>query len=345
MGFTVGCMPCSSANRVNNRAHTAQPSSGWWLWSRNPLAVVLWPVSLIFCGLVYLRRLLYQRGVLASNRLPVPVVVVGNISLGGSGKTPVVNMLVKWLQAEGYQPAILTRGYKSDLGDEYQLLAKGETSEQVGDEANMLSETNTCPLAVGADRVAAGQALLQQFPWVNVLVCDDGLQHYALQRDVEVIVKRDHALGNRWCLPAGPLREPLERLSACDLLIDRDADTLQEYMRSCWNLAQPEMTRPLADFAGHQVYALAGIGFPDLFFQGLRDAGLEVEAMAFADHHEFIADDLPPDDGVPLLVTHKDAVKLRRFERRDVWVVVLELELPNDLQYRFLRLVESAFHG
>jgi tetraacyldisaccharide 4'-kinase len=174
---------------------------------------------------------------------------------------------------------------------------------------------------------------------------DDGLQHYALQRDIEVIVKRRRALGNRWCLPAGPLREPMSRLAQCDLLLDRDSDDVRERLGSCWELAEPGRRVRLDHFAGTRVYAMAGIGFPGLFFEGLRAAEIDIVAMPFADHHDYVDGDLPADDGIPLLVTHKDAVKLRRFARPGTWVVNLELELSDALQYRFLQLVESVSNG
>ena len=343
MACTAGCMPCNSANPVSNLVEQSSPRDGWWLWSRNPLSIILWPLSLLFCALVRLRRHLYERGWLSSSKPAVPVVVVGNISLGGSGKTPVVECLVRSLKTRGYQPGILTRGYKSDLGDGSLLLNGGEVASIAGDEANMLSELCACPIAVGADRVASASALLAAHPEIDVLVTDDGLQHYALARDIEIIVRRDRALGNRWCLPAGPLREPMSRLADCDLLIDRDV--VGEKIETCWNLAQPTELRALSDFAGQQVHALAGIGFPETFFRGLRDAGLEVTGHAFADHHEFRHSDLPQTDGRALFVTHKDAVKLRAIAPGNTWVVRLELELPDDLQYRFLQLVESARNG
>lgn len=319
--------------------------SGWWLWSRNPLALILWPLSVLFCLLAGIRRGLYRRHWLASSKLSKPVVVVGNISVGGNGKTPVVHSLARLLLSKGYKAGILTRGYKSDVEGQIEILANGEIAQRAGDEANMLSELCACPIAVGADRVKSARALIDQYPELDVLLCDDGLQHYALARDMEIIVKRDKALGNGFCLPAGPLREPLGRLSECDLLISRDSDDLSESLGDCWNLVHPGETRPLTTFRETPVYALAGIGFPGLYFQQLRDSGLEIKGYAFADHHVFTAADLPADAHRPVLVTHKDAVKLRPFATENIWVVPLELTLSDDLQYRFLNILESKLHG
>lgn len=213
-----------------------------------------------------------------------------------------------------------------------------------GDEANMLSELCTCPVAVAVDRARAGRELLKRFPGLDLLISDDGLQHYALARDIEIIVKREAALGNGFCLPAGPLREPPGRLDQCDLLIDRDAPALSEHLGDCWNLMHPRQSRPLASFARQNPHALAGIAFPGTFFEALRRHGLQIEARAFPDHHDFRRDDLP-DDGRPILVTHKDAVKLRAFAMENIWVVPLELQLPDDLQYRLLKIVESSLNG
>lgn len=318
---------------------------GAWLWSKNPLAYFLWPLSLIFCLLVLLRYQLYRWKWLQSHAIGKPVIVVGNISVGGNGKTPVVHSLVKLLRSRGYHPGILTRGYKSDYEGQSVILNPAEISDRAGDEANMLSELCAVPIGVGADRVKTGKQLLSVFPQIDVVIADDGLQHYALARDVEIIVRREQALGNGFCLPAGPLRESEKRLLHCDLVVNRDSSDATENFADCWNLAQPEIKRKLSTFQGQRVFALAGIGFPEIFFTALRAHGLDVQALAFADHHDFCPADLPADTTVPLLVTHKDAVKLRPFATQNIWVVPLELTLSDDLQYQFLKILESKIHG
>ncbi len=320
-------------------------NSGWWLWNINPVALLLWPLSLIFCLLVWIRRKLYQWHWLRSEHLSVPVIVVGNISVGGNGKTPVVVSLTTILKQRDFEVGILTRGYKSDHEHQTQLLAPGQISDRVGDEANMLSELCNCPIAVGADRIKAGRALLDQFPSINLLIADDGLQHYTMSRDIEIIVTRERANGNRFCLPAGPLREPLRRLNQADLVIQRDGAELRESFAQCWNLKDPLQTCELSDFRGHKIQALAGIGFPDLFFSGLIEQGLDMETHAYPDHYQFTAQDIKPFQSTPLLVTHKDAVKLRAFATENIWVVPLELTMSDDLQYRLINLLESKLHG
>ncbi|MBT3203578.1 MAG: tetraacyldisaccharide 4'-kinase [Gammaproteobacteria bacterium] len=319
---------------------------GWWLWSKNPVSLMLWPLSLIFSLLVKVRVLLYQWHFLKSTKLPIPVLIIGNISLGGNGKTPVVVSLLKLLQDKGYQPGILTRGYKSDYEQETTILSQAHTFDKAGDEANMLSELCKCPIAVGANRVESATTLLKQFPELDLLITDDGLQHYALDRDIEIIVQRQQAYGNGFCLPAGPLREPKTRLKNADIIIDRDGPDISERLGSCWNLKKPDLHCEISDFTGQKVNALAGIGFPELFFDALRKQGLTLnDCQSFSDHENFTAQHLQPFINSPLLVTHKDAVKLRPFATENIWVVPLELTLSDDLQYRLLTLLEHRLHG
>ena len=326
-----------------------QPRPAAWLWNKNPLAFLLWPLSQLFCALVWLRRKLYQRGVLRSTKLPVMTLVVGNISLGGNGKTPIVIALIDLLRQQGYRPGILTRGYKSDYEHEITLLSDGQSNDRVGDEANMLSQLCACPIAVGANRVQGGQALLQRFTDIDIIVTDDGLQHYALARDIEIIVQRQAANGNGFCLPAGPLRESTRRLATADIVIERDSADVSESFGRCWNLLDPQQQCDLQDFRGRRVHALAGIGFPELFFDALRAQGLALDAHGFGDHHAFSENDLHDLTDAPLLVTHKDAVKLQaiadKLRLEQLWVVPLELTLSDDLQYRLIQLIEKKHHG
>ena len=310
---------------------------------------MLWPLSLLFCSLVKLRRQLYRMHWLKSYRSPIPVIIVGNISLGGNGKTPVVHSVLKLLQKKGLNLGILTRGYKSDLEKEILILHSAQTSELAGDEANMLSELCACPIAVGADRIQSSQALLKQHSNLDVLIADDGLQHYRLDRDIEIIVERQQAYGNGFCLPAGPLREPKSRSDSADIIIQRDSNDIVEQFGDCWNLANPQQRCELSSFANQKVAALAGIGFPQLFFDALSQQVELVQIFFFTDHHEYTRLDLQACLQWPLLVTHKDAVKIRHLldeaELLNIWVVPLELTLSDDLQYRLLNLLESKLNG
>ena len=327
----------------------ASMTAGRWLWRRGPTAWLLWPLSLVFCALVRLRRWLYRIGWLPSTRPDVPLIVVGNLSVGGQGKTPVVRALSLILQRQSRRVGLLTRGYKSDHEGDIRILEQGQTHPAAGDEANMLSELCGLPIAVGADRVAAADALLRQHPELDLLISDDGLQHYRLGRDIEIVVQRPGGYGNGFCLPAGPLREPLSRLRSVDLVIDRGSDDVRERLGDAWNLLDASQRRPLSTFAGRPLHALAGIGFPEAFFDGLRAAGLSPRCQAFPDHHDYAAMELRELVQQPLLVTHKDAVKLRPIAEaqgwRNIWVVPLELELSDAVQSRLMQLLENKTRG
>ena len=324
---------------------STQKRQGWWLWSMNPLSILLMPLSLVFYLVAGLRRLGYRIGLIRSRRLPVSTIVVGNITLGGNGKTPIVVALYQLLSDRGFQPAIVTRGYKSGHEHNVQILSDGITHNAVGDEANMMSEICRCPIGVGSDRVAAATQILEQFPDTDIILSDDGLQHYALRRDIEIAVCRDLSLGNGLMLPAGPLREPRGRLRQVDLIIDRDSDQVIESLGEAWNLSNPGQRRHIGEFQGQQVHALAGIGFPEIFFASLAQMGIDVIEHEFPDHHEFSAQDLNLKPDLPILVTHKDAVKLKGIAREGIWVVPLHIELSEELSNQFMQLVESRHRG
>jgi ATP-binding cassette, subfamily B, bacterial MsbA len=338
--------PVLNKTLMNNWINqSTQRRQGWWLWSMNPLSILLMPVSAVFYLAASLRRLAYRLGIFKSYKLPVTTVVVGNITLGGNGKTPIVIALHQLLQSRGYQVGIVTRGYKSGHEQTIQLLHNGLTSNAVGDEANMMSEICGCPIGVGANRVAAAWRILERHPEIDVILSDDGLQHYALQRDVEIAVCRFMALGNGLMLPAGPLREPRARLRQVDITINRESDQVVESLGEVWNLQQPEKKCNISDFQGRQVHALAGIGFPEIFFASLAQMGINVIEHEFPDHHEFTASELNLTPQLPILVTHKDAVKLKSIARDNVWVVPLKIELSEELNEQIIQLLESRRHG
>ncbi|MGD8347882.1 MAG: lipid A export permease/ATP-binding protein MsbA [Gammaproteobacteria bacterium] len=324
---------------------STQRRQGWWLWSMNPLSISLMPLAAVFYLIMSLRRIAYRLGIIRSRRLPVTTVVVGNITLGGNGKTPIVIALYQLFRELGYRPAIITRGYKSGNEQNIQILHDGESDAAVGDEANMISEICHCPIGVGANRVRAAKLILERFPETNLILSDDGLQHYALKRDIEIAVCRFLSLGNGLMLPAGPLREPRERLRQVDVTIDRDSDQVTESLGEVWNLANPQLRRHISEFQGQQVHALAGIGFPEIFFASLLQMGIDLIEHEFPDHHEFTVQDLNLKPDLPILVTHKDAVKLKGFARTNIWVVPLQIEFSEALRDQILKLLEERHHG
>lgn len=314
--------------------------------SRFPAALLL-PLSALFGLLAAGRRLAFRRGWLTSRALPVPVVVVGNLSAGGAGKTPTVAHLAAGLAAAGRKPGIISRGYGGSVSTVAEVDPAGPAS-RFGDEPLLLARASACPVFVGRDRHAAGQALLARHPEVDVLLCDDGLQHYRLARDIEiVVVDGQRGLQNGWLLPAGPLREGAGRLASVDAIVFNGAASqalpasaaripcfeMQLQPGLAYRLGQATQQCALGDFAGQPLTALAGIGHPARFFATLRAAGLgQFSEHPFADHHAYTAADLAPLAGQTILCTEKDAVKLAAVQHDgNIWVVPVTAQLRPDL--------------
>ncbi|HFC53468.1 MAG TPA: tetraacyldisaccharide 4'-kinase [Gammaproteobacteria bacterium] len=315
------------------------------------LAVPLVPLSWLFRGVVALRRRAYQRGLLHSQRAGCPVIVVGNLTVGGSGKTPFVIWLAGQLLSAGYWPGIVSRGYGGRASSWPQQVRPDSDTKVVGDEAVLIARRTGCPMAVGPDRVEACRAL-QKFHQCDVIISDDGLQHYAMQRDLEiVIIDGARRFGNGHCLPAGPLREPPARLRSVDLVVLNggfpragEALMLLEGNTLC-NLAEPENCRPLSSLSGSRVHAVAGIGNPGRFFARLRETGLVVEEHPFPDHHRFSARDLEFGDNLPVVMTEKDAVKCRQFAGPDHWYLPVSARLEDGFAARLLQLLKRKTDG
>jgi len=310
-------------------------TSGW--------QILLRPVSWLFRLVSALRRTAYRLGLLKTQRLPVPVIVVGNISVGGTGKTPLVIWLAQQLQAAGLQPGIISRGYCGTHGLPISVTSYSNPAE-VGDEPVMLAERTQLPVFVAHDRAAAGMALLQAHPQCGVLISDDGLQHYRLGRDAEIaVVDGARRFGNGQLLPAGPLREPETRLDRVDVVVgngeaaDEGMFLMQLQPGIFRNLLDPCKTATAADFVGKKLLAIAGIGHPPRFFAQLENVGLEIETRAFPDHHAYTPDDLPSGSADAILMTEKDAVKCRAFARPEWWYLEVEAQLDHALLERVLK--------
>lgn len=300
-----------------------------WL-RRGPLACLLFPLSLVYGALAALDRAAYRRGWKRVERVPVPVVVVGNVVAGGAGKTPVVLALLEHLRTRGIAAGVVARGY-GRRGADCTEVQPHDDAARVGDEPLLVRRRSGVPVFVAPRRADAARALLQAHPATRVIVSDDGLQHHALARDVEICVFDARGIGNGWQLPAGPLREPWPR--PVDLVL-RQPDTAGiagdvVRRRLAPNALRADgASRPLAQLRGVPLHAVAGIANPDVFFAMLREAGLTLAAAhAFADHHDFAdaAQRLPA--GATLVCTEKDAVKLWHL-RPDAWAVPLQVEVP-----------------
>ncbi|MEL6710622.1 MAG: tetraacyldisaccharide 4'-kinase [Pseudomonadota bacterium] len=295
-------------------------------WQRLGLVnLLLSPLSALFAVIIWLRRRAYQYGLLRTWRSPVPVIIVGNITAGGSGKTPLVLWLARHLQTQGYRPGIVSRGYRARHNNWPQLICADDDPHQFGDEPVLLARQSGCPVCVGPDRPAAVRALLAAQP-CDIILADDGLQHYALDRDIEIVVVGTQGLGNRWLLPAGPLREPASRLRQADLIIHNNPIKAGHQLH--WG--EPTITplhnpdappQPLNRFRGQSIHAVAGIAYPEHFFALLRTHGLILQTHPFPDHHPYTPDDCRFSSSLPILMTHKDAVKCKHYALPDAWVV------------------------
>jgi tetraacyldisaccharide 4'-kinase len=314
-----------------------------------PLHLLLIPASLIFRLLAALRRALYRSGLLHSERLPVPVIVVGNINVGGAGKTPLTLALAQQLIEQGKHPLIVSRGHG---GDSVQPRAVAADSDpvQVGDEPLLMARRGICPVWIGKDRAAAARAGLQAHPQCDVVLCDDGLQHYRLQRDVEIaVIDGMRGFGNGWLLPAGPLREPVSRLRKVDAVVINGGDAIPgQYAMHLegalfHNLLDPDKTATAADFATSKNHAIAGIGNPQRYFRHLDSLGIRCTPHPFPDHHPYRSEDLAFDDCDAILLTEKDAVKCAAFADARFWMLRVEARIAPALIAHILRKITP--HG
>jgi tetraacyldisaccharide 4'-kinase len=325
----------------------------YWLqthWYRiTPLHLILFPVSLVFVALATLRRAMYQNGMFTSERLLLPVIVVGNISVGGTGKTPLTLALAQQLVDCGWHPLIVSRGFG---GTSQQPLSVNASSDalQVGDEPLLMARRNICPVWIGRDRVSTAHAALQAHPQCDVVLCDDGLQHYRLQRDVEIaVIDGARRFGNGLMLPAGPLREPISRLQTVDAVVVNggDAPEGQYAMRlsgdTFYNLLDPDIKASAETLHGKNIHAVAGIGHPQRFFRHLEIMGISFTPHAFPDHHPYRADDLSFPDCDAILLTEKDAVKCTAFADARYWVLRVDAQIDSALLEHLLRKIKS--HG
>ncbi len=321
----------------------------WQTW--NPLALALLPLAGLFCTVAVLRAWAYRAGILRSDRLPVPVLVVGNVTVGGTGKTPLVVWLCRHLAEMGFRPGIVLRGYRGTARDWPREVTADSEAAAVGDEAVLLARRTGCPVVAGPDRVADGRYLLERHG-CDILVADDGLQHYALKRDLEIaVVDGERRFGNGFCLPAGPLREPSGRLRRVDLTLINgtarpDESAMALSAEEAVNLRDPERRRTLTSFRAQAIMAVAGIGHPQRFFATLRGHGLAPELRPLPDHHPFGPSDLERPPGMPLLMTEKDAVKCRDFADANCWYVPVQARPQADFVQRLDRLLgELRDHG
>ena len=319
-------------------------------WNRiDALTLLLLPLSVCYGLIISTRALLYKLGVFRVRHWNVPILVVGNLTVGGSGKTPLVIELARGLRARGWRPGVVSRGYGG--------ISKGPTTVTaatdpflVGDEPVLIAREAQVPVVVARKRAKAVDRLLQETE-VNLVIADDGLQHLALGRVVEIaVIDGVTGHGNGLLLPAGPLREPLRRLERVDIRVRRGGQPKEgEYPMS----VNPSVARnlvsgqevELVEFSGVPLVAVAGIHQPERFFSTLRNLGLEIQEKGFSDHHAFQASDIPQAPERPVLMTAKDAVKCEPFAQENWWAVKQVVTIPQELLSNLDNLLERRTHG
>ena len=331
-------------------------------------ALILLPLTLIFMLVVAWRRLLYRHRLLPVWRAPVPVIVVGNITVGGAGKTPLVMEIVEKLLACGWTPGVVARGYgrvpprEADPLGVVRVYPDIATPEHFGDEPVMVARRSRVPVYISVDRPAAARALLAAHREVDMLVSDDGLQHYALGRDVEIaVVDGERRFGNGLLLPSGPLREPVSRLGGVDAVVVNGGAAQERFgppqfamrlglERFAGLVGNPELSP--AEFAlmarGRSVVAIAGIGRPERFFEQLAGLGVRARTLAFPDHHAYQPRDLKLAGADLIVMTEKDAVKCAAFADARMWMMRVQAILPpefDEFLFTHLHAARTKAHG
>ena len=320
----------------------------WW-WQRNFTSVLLLPLSCLYYLATALRRTLYRLGILKTYKAPVPVIIVGSIVTGGTGKTPFTIALVNALKHQGYKPGILTRGYKG-RANTYPLIMQITTPvRECGDEAALLKKHTDCPVYVDPNRTRSLKAMLKN-ERIDIIVCDDGLQHYALARDIEIVLlDSERQLGNGWCLPSGPLREPLSRCHAADFIVCKGKPiaelspwAFELEAQTLVNCKNSSIEKPLNHFENKSVDALAAIANPDSFFKSLESVGMQIKKHTFPDHFSLKKEHFEQFDQLPLVMTEKDAVKYRSNARDDWWYLAVNVKITDDFYTALCKLIRAC---
>ncbi|MGZ4969020.1 MAG: tetraacyldisaccharide 4'-kinase [Methylobacter sp.] len=327
--------------------------SRWLLdvWYKDPfIGAWLMPLGFLFSDFVKFRKFLFRTGVFKKHTLPVPVIVIGNITVGGTGKTPLIIYLAELLKTEGFKPGIISRGYGGQAESWPQWVDANSTAEQVGDEAMLIARQTGCPMAVSPLRADAGRLLIGK-SGCDVILSDDGLQHYALSRDIEIaVVDGERRFGNGYCLPAGPLREPIDRLQSVDFIVvngEKSEDnefSMQISGDKAVNLVTGK-EKSLHEFNAADCHAMAGIGNPDRFFKLLESAGLNCKTHSFPDHHKFQSGDISFPGSEPVLMTEKDAVKCMAFASDRHWYIPVKAVPEAGFVERLLELLRNKLNG
>ena len=299
--------------------------------NRNPIALLLWPISLVYCAIASLRRLVYARGLVPVAQFSQPIIAVGNLTVGGTGKTPFTIWLANYLSEHGFNPGVVSRGYgRQDMSKSLMVNANSDPME-VGDEPLVIAKRTRVPVAVARNRSDAVRLLLEKTD-CDIFVCDDALQHYSLAADLSIaLIDAKSRFGNGYCLPAGPLREPRSRLNSVALKLvkgeGRGAEHSMRYQIAQVINVKDNKKKQTAEFLlGRKITAVAGVANPENFFDMLQDLDIEFTGISFPDHHKFTDKDFVSIDksDVTLVMTEKDAVKCQKFARDNWWYVAID---------------------
>lgn len=328
---------------MNHKAHRENFWMTVWL-HRGILATLLFPLSLLFRLIITFRRIAYLKGWIKSTKIPVPVIVVGNIFIGGTGKTPFTIWLIQCLRRAGFTPGVISRGYGSSNNIPQHVDPKTSLATEIGDEPLLIASHTQCPLVVCRQRVLAAQHLLKKYPDVDIIVSDDGMQHYALARDIEILIFDGRGAGNQWLLPAGPLREPPSRRGNFTIINGHNYPApnnpiytenmylMQLKTDTAEQLANRHLTQRLSEIRG-TITAAAGIGNPQRFFSSLKKQKLVFNEMPLPDHYSFSENPFKNTVSDIILITEKDAVKCYQHPElladKRIWVVPATVEIDN----------------
>lgn len=313
----------------------------WYRSSWHAITWLLLPVSWLFALACSLRRFFYRVGIFKTIQFNVPVIVVGNITVGGTGKTPFVIWLARFLKSQGYRPGIVSRGYGGQYQSATLCVDAHSLVSEVGDEAILIARQAACPVVIGKNRVLAVQELLDKKN-CTIVISDDGLQHYHLGRAIEIaMVDGVRRFGNSQLLPAGPLREPVSRLSRVDFVVVNQGNSAAEFTMTLAptqliSLHDHRRRYEFHQFPHHKVHAVAAIGHPDQFFDTLKQAGFDVMSHAFPDHYAYRMSDFSFTDAYPIIMTEKDAVKCEAFADERYWYLDVTMNVSESLQQQLL---------
>ena len=319
-------------------------------YSKSLVSLLLLPFSAVFLLISFVRKILYRFNFLRSFKLKIPVIVVGNITSGGTGKTPLIIYLANELKKNGYRPGIISRGYGSKGGGMIEASQKNDAAD-VGDEPMLIQKHTHLPVFVSKDRVSAAKALLKKYKKTDVILSDDGIQHYRLKRDIEVLViDGTRKFGNGYLLPAGPLREFSSKLKTVDAIVCNHKKViggsyLMKYKGSSLINLKTNKKIHLNNLRLKNIHAIAGIGNPNRFFDYLKTFNIEFNSSIFQDHYRFSKKDFRNMNDKNIIMTEKDAVKCQKFSRKNFWYLPVTAEVDSKFIDVILKKLRYVSHG